>query len=1411
MFLIFDTETTGLPNNYKAPLDDFDNWPRMVQLAWQIHDKHGAFVEAKNYIIKPVGFEIPYKSVQVHGITTEKAFAEGQDLKEVLKKFSADVETCQFIVGHNVEFDLSIVGSEFLRAGIPNFINEREHVCTKIESTDFCSIPGGKGRKFKWPTLSELHQKLFNEDFEEAHNASADVVATARSFLELVRARVITADRLKMDPVLVEEFIKANKEPFKPVEISIESNVSVPGNGEPKETPEVEIATVDEDQAFVHLHVHTQFSILDGAADIPGLVKKAKKDGMKALAITDHGNMFGAKLFHKLANKEGVKPILGCEVYVARRHRKEKEDKIDGSGYHLVLLAKNMTGYHNLIKMVSYGWLEGFYYNPRVDKELLHEYHEGIIATSACLGGELPKTIMNEGVEAGEKVIREFQEIFGEDYYIEIQRHPTSDPNANQSVYKDQQYVNKVLLELAQKHGVKVVATNDIHFIEPEDAEAQDRLLCISTNKDVNDTGRIRYTRQEWMKTQQEMRELFADVPEVMANTIEIANKVEEYPLGQDPIMPEFSIPEGFEDADAYLRHITYEGAKNRWGDELVEDIRERLDFELETIKNMGFPSYFLIVWDFLKAARELGVSVGPGRGSAAGSAVAYSLRITEIDPIKYKLLFERFLNPDRISMPDIDIDFDEDGRAKILEWVVNKYGPNRVAHIITFGSMAAKSSIRDVARVQGLPLPEADRLAKLVPEKPGTSLKDAFAEVRELKKEKESGSPEIASVLKYAETLEGSVRNIGTHACGIIIGREDLENYIPISTTKDSELTYVTQFDGNHVEDVGLLKMDFLGLKTLSIIKDAVQNVKLSKGINIDIENLPLDDEKTYELYSKGETTGLFQFESDGMKKYLKALKPTQFEDLIAMNALYRPGPMEYIPEFVNRKHGKAKIEYDFPIMEEVLKETYGITVYQEQVMLLSRLMAGFTRGQADSLRKAMGKKIQSMMDDLKPKFIEGCKEKHGFEEEKVLKVWNDWEKFASYAFNKSHATCYSYVSYQTAYLKAHYPAEFMAAVLSRNLNDIKKVTFFMDECRRMGMKVLGPDVNESHWRFMVNQEGHIRFGLAAIKGVGGSAVESIVNERQENGPYKDVYDFIERVNLQQVNRKTMEALAISGALDCFHDIQRYQYFGENEKGQNYIELLLRFGNKLKAEKNGAPTLFGEPTALEIPRPPVPDVEPWSPLGTLNRERELIGIYISAHPLDEFKFELDNICNTPLSAFRDLDSLKGKEIMMGGMVTSASERTTKNGRPYGVMTLEDYIDSHTYRLFGQEYLDFKKYFEAGYFLLIKGRVQEKGWGDNEHELEFKVKDMQMLADAKESHIRSVSLNLNIEDLDEALIQEIEDMSNKYKGKVLLKFHVLDPESNVRVNMFSRNLRVDFSNDFINYLESLPDVAYKVN
>ena len=1191
---------------------------------------------------------------------------------------------------------------------------------------------------------------------------------------------------------------------------------------------------------FTHLHVHTQYSILDGAAAIKPLLKRAKELGMTALAITDHGNMYGVKEFHDAAEKEGIKPILGCEVYVAGGSRFDKSGK-DDRGDHLILLAKNLEGYHNLSKIVSYAFTEGFYYRPRVDKELLRLYHDGIICCSACLGGELPQAIMRGDMQEARRVVEEFVSIFGEDYYLELQLHQSGIPRIDEQVYENQKKVNAVLLQLAAEYGVKYICSNDVHFIMADDAPAHDRLICLNTGRDLDDPNRMRYTWQEYLKSEEEMAALFPDHPEALATTAEIAGKVEEYSLEHKPLMPNFPIPDDFDvpldqlketfrkkikdeavlaEIDRctdsldevvgrhpelsdqltiakqfrYLEHLTDKGAERRYGT-LSDAVRKRIEYELSTIEWMGFPGYFLIVWDFIRAAREMGVSVGPGRGSAAGSVVAYSLTITNIDPMKYDLLFERFLNPDRISLPDVDVDFDEDGRADVLHYVVEKYGSKRVAQIVTFGTMAPKAAIKDVARVQKLPLSESNRISKLVPEKPGTTFAKAYKEVPELVKEKESDNPLIRDTMKYAEKLEGSVRQTGVHACGVIIGQDDLEKFAPMAIAKDAELN-VVQYEGKLVESVGLIKMDFLGLKTLSIIKDALENIESTTGSRPDIDAIPLDDPLTYDLYSRGETTGLFQFESPGMKKHLRNLKPNRFEDLIAMNALYRPGPMEYIPNFIARKHGLEPVTYEIPDMEEYLKDTYGITVYQEQVMLLSQKLAGFTGGEADTLRKAMGKKKRDVLDKMKPKFIEGAK-KNGHDPKICEKIWGDWEAFASYAFNKSHSTCYAYVSYQTAYLKAHYPAEFMAALLSRNLSDIKKISFFMDECKRMGLSVLGPDVNHSKIRFSVDEGGNVRFGLAAIKGVGESAVQNIIDTRKEGGPFKSVYDFVERVNLQTVNKKTLENLVLGGAFDAISDLPRSAYLARDEHDGTLLDALVRYGNRVQSEKNNVQqSLFGgitEESSVQKPEPT--QYTPWTKLETLNRERDVIGIYLSSHPLDDFSLIIKHYCTCSLGDLADLPSMNGRDFVAAGMVTSVMHLTTKTGKPYGRFTIEDYNGSHEFVLFSKDYENFRRFLFEGYYLLIKGKVAPRIYNPNE--LETRITSIMMLAEAQETLMKEVTVSVPVDELTEELVGRLSAAAKENRGQVILRFKVYDPAAEVAVNLYSKSVKVALTGDLI--------------
>lgn len=1246
---------------------------------------------------------------------------------------------------------------------------------------------------------------------------------------------------------------------------------------------------------FVHLHVHTQYSLLDGQASIDALIEKSHNDGMRAIAVTDHGNMFGIKeFFNKVKKKNSkytgtikdcetelktlndkehptsdeieriqklsekiseckaqiFKPILGCECYCARNGLENKTAKDDLGGWHLLVLAKTLKGYKNLIKMVSLSWTEGYYRNPRIDKSLLEKYHEDLIVCSACLGGEVPQYIMHGQISKAEESIQWFKNLLGEDFYIEIQRHETHDPNADQTTYQKQIEVNKILIELAQKHNVKLIATNDVHFVNAEDADAHDRLICLSTGKDLNDPARMRYTQQEYLKTTAEMNTIFADVPDALSNTLEIADKVEFYSIDSTPLMPFFEIDPSFGTEESYqqkynetslieefgektyfrlggyekvirikleadyLTHLTMEHARKRYGENMNDEIKERLDFELNTMKTMGFPGYFLIVQDFIAAARNMGVAVGPGRGSAAGSVVAFCLGITNIDPIKYDLLFERFLNPDRISMPDIDIDFDDDGRGKVLKWVTDKYGENRVAHIITYGTMAAKMAIKDIARVEKLPLNESNRLAKLIPDRipdQKLNIKNAIDYVPELKEAANSSDPTLRNTLKYALQLEGNVRNTGVHACGIIIGQQDISDVVPVSTAEDKETgekILVTQYEGSVIEDTGLIKMDFLGLKNLSIIKEAVENIAITTGETIDIDQIDLNNQKTYNLFCQGKTTGIFQFESAGMQKYLKELQPSKFEDLIAMNALYRPGPMDYIPSFIARKHGREEIAYDIPIMERYLEDTYGITVYQEQVMLLSRLLANFTRGESDTLRKAMGKKMIDKMNELKEKFITGGKA-NGYKDATLEKIWKDWEKFASYAFNKSHATCYSWIAYQTAYLKANYPSEYMAAVLSRNRSNIKDVTKAIDECKAMGIQVLGPDINESFLKFGINKKGDIRFGLAAIKGVGESAVENILEEREKRGAFKDIFDFVERINLSVCNKKAIDSLALAGAFDNLN-IRREPFVTPNEKGESYTEVLTRYGSKYQYDKQAITnSLFGDIEGVEIAKPIIPVCPAWSDLERLNKEKELIGIYLSAHPLDEYRIILTYVCNTKIVDIADKESLTGKELLLGGIVTDVREGITRNGKPYMIVKIEDFSGNGEIPLFGNDYIEYSKYCKAGMYLLIKAAVQPRQW--KESELDFKMKSIQLLQDVKDDLVHKIHLSISINDLNEQAINELSAYIKNNPGKTQLYFKVMDGENHISLNLMSRSIRLNITQAFIDFLNETESIDFAIN
>ncbi len=1149
---------------------------------------------------------------------------------------------------------------------------------------------------------------------------------------------------------------------------------------------------------FTHLHVHTQYSILDGASSIEPLIEKAAADGMKALAITDHGNMYGVIHFVEKAREKGIKPIIGCEVYVAEGSRFEKKGREDRSGYHMVLLAKNKTGYENLSRLVSLGFTEGFYYTPRIDKELLKKYSEGIMASSACLGGEIPQALMEKGYEKAAEVLAEYLDIFGEDFYLELQRHGL----------KEQEPVNQDLIRLAREYNVKLICTNDCHYVNAGDARAHDILVCLQTGRDIDDDNRMKYSGEEYLKTREEMFALFEDIPEAIHNTMEIAEKVEDYDIFTKKILlPVFPLPEGFESEDDYLHHLALKGARRLYP-EVTDEIRERLEFELKVIREMGFAGYFLIVQDFINKAREMDVAVGPGRGSAAGSAVAYCTGITSVDPIQYNLLFERFLNPERISMPDIDIDFDDEGRERVLDYVIDKYGREKVAQIVTFGSMAAKSSIRDVARVLKLPLPEADRLAKLVPERQGVTLAQAYKEVPELAQALDDANPLIRETLKYAQQLEGSNRQTGVHACGVIIGPKNLMECLPLSTQKDSDLP-VTQYEGKYVEHVGMLKMDFLGLKTLSIIKDALKNIEKRFGVKIDIENIPLDDPDTFALYQRGDTVGTFQFESNGMREYLKELKPTNLEDLIAMNALYRPGPMEFIPLFINRKHGRQEVEYPHPWLEEILKPTYGIMVYQEQIMQAAQIMAGFSLASADILRRAMGKKKMEEMDRQRAVFIEGASKK-GIEAEQASRIFEVMSRFAQYGFNRSHSAAYSVVAYRTAYLKANYKPEYMAAVLTHNFSDIKKITQFMEECHRQEIPVLGPDVNESMFRFVVNEKGEIRFGLGAVKGVGEGAVEAIVTEREANGPFKNIFDFARRVNLRSVNKKVIESLARAGAFDGFPDCHRAQFFHSEDNGQtNFIDRIIRHTNMvLLRESTSQMSLFEESADAEIPDPEIPACAPWDKLEMLRNEKEVTGMYISGHPLDGYKLLIDQVCNITVGDLRNLQAYRNKDVCFAGIITGATHKYGKTGKPFGTFQIEDYNDSYSLFLFSEDYLKMKHFLENQQFVYIKARIQESR--RNPADMEVKVKSMGLLSDLAEDKISCVELQFQLPDITEDLSKTISQCAKKHKGKIKLKIILVDRVDKYSLELQSRKIRVE-PLGFLTEMLKQYEFKYKLN
>jgi len=1436
MYLIFDTETTGLPKDFNAPITDGDNWPRVVQIAWQLHDDMGKLVEQKDFLVKPEGFNIPFGSEQIHGISTDLATQEGADLTEVLQAFNEVLQKADFIVGHNVRFDQNIMAAEFYRKGIDNTLTEISMLDTATEKTaNLCQLPGGRGGRYKLPKLGELYHHIFHTDFKEAHNATADVEATARIFLELIRTGLFTEEELQKPAGYLKEFKQVNPAPFQPIGLkhqNLKKRSEAIRKASQAQIADVESADILTDVGFVHLHNHTQYSVLQSTVKLKQLVEKTAAYGMPAVAVTDVDNMMGSFLFVSAVdafNKNNepdkhIKPIIGIELRVVDDHNdRTKQD----NGFPTVFLAKNKKGYQNLIKLASAAHTQGFYYVPRIGRDWVEKYKGDLIVLSGHLGGEVSSKILSLGDKQAEEALLWWKNLFGEDYYLEIMRHDLEEENR----------VNQVLIELSKKHNVGLVATNNTFYLEQSDADAQDVLLCIKDNeKKSTPIGRGRGFRyglpnnEFYYKSPEQMKALFKDLPEAIKNTVLIADKIESFPLKRDILIPKYDIPDDLGDTldqyktadttdeDAYLKYLTYEGAKKRW-DVITPEIQERLDYELGVIISEKFPGYFLIVQDIIKAAKRMGVMCGPGRGSAAGSAVAYVLEITNVDPIKYQLLFERFLNPDRVSMPDIDMDFDDEGREKVIQYVVDKYGKERVSQIITYGTMAAKSAIRDAARVMEFPLPETDKLAK----KAHVSLDFIINKNEEKIKEKakraeliqdamelvkiSEGTDQAAHTVQTAGKLEGSLRNLGMHACGFIIAPVPLDEVVPITTGKGSDM-YVTQFDNSVVESAGLLKMDFLGIKTLTIIRDAMQLIKEHRGIEIDLDNLPLDDAKTYQLFQRGQTVTVFQFESDGMRKSLMALRPTNFEDLVSMVALYRPGPMEKIPSFIARKHGKEEVVYDLPEMEEYLKATYGITIYQEQVMLLSQKLAGFTGAQADSLRKAMGKKLHDLLATLHPLFIEGAL-KNGHPREIIDKIWEEWQSFASYAFNRSHAVSYAIISYQTAYLKANYPSEYMAAVLSHNLKDAKKLSFLMTETRKMGIEVLPPDINESNYYYTVNKAGNIRYGLGGASGVGESAVSAIIEERKNNGAFQSFFSFIKRVNLRSVNKRTIENLIMAGAFDCFEGTHRAQYF-QMSGDSNFIEKAIKFGTRYKKNLESMQTsLFGASEDVQIPEPDIPECEPWSELQKLQKEKEVTGIYLSGHPLDsmatayrhyvtkdiQFVNEMIQVLSGNKEeevvqegeelmeseeekaekqlAYKKFEQLLGRDIVIGGMVSGIRTFETKKGTA-GNLSIEDYSDNISLNLWSTDYLKYSMYFVKNIFVLARIKIFRPFYDPKQ--IKVSISDIGLLSEVFDKLPKDLLIVLRVDNTNRDLVDNIYEILSQKKGNSKLKIRLLDIE-----------------------------------
>jgi DNA polymerase III subunit alpha len=1505
MFLIFDTETTGLPKNYNAPVTDSDNWPRMVQLAWQLHDMQGNLLQQDSIIVKPEGYTIPFATIQIHGITNERANEEGQDLNQTLIKFTEAVNASTYLCGHNIEFDINIIGAELFRCGIENALEKKAFIDTKNDqTTEYCAIPGGRGGKFKWPTLTELYQKLFNKGFDEAHNAAFDVEATSRVFFEIIKRGItkvkeIASEVLPSINYVAPDFteLKKHEQHWRDKKAKEEQEREAAKKREEQEklsnTGSLENIDVSK-LRFSHLHNHTQFSVLQSTNAVASLVNKAVEFGSPGVALTDHGNMYGAFIFwkeidaqnkkikeHNAAIEKGeavgekkteLKCIIGCEVNVCSDH-KDKTKKDNGNTQ--VLIAKNRKGYENLCRISSMGLIDGAYYVPRIDKTILEKFKEGLIATTGSLTSEVPSTIINMGEQQGEEMFLWYKDLFGDDFYVEINR---------QYQTKDEEYANEVLLKFAKKHNVNYFAANSNYYLDKKGAFSRDILIGVKEGLNFEDdsvlknlknnpkVGRLFFPSDEfYFKSPAEMAMLFRDLPEALENTNLIVDKIEQFKLGREVLLPKFEIAQEFidgkkEEIDAsflrivalkeegwkekelsedaieelkaemrviaeqfvYMTELTYIGAAKRYPN-LTPEIKERIDFELATIERMGYPGYFLIVADFITEARRLGVSVGPGRGSAAGSAIAYCLGITNVDPIKFDLLFERFLNPDRISMPDIDIDFDDEGRGKVIEYVINKYGSDQVAQIITYGTMGGKSAIKDTARVLNLPLDEANSLTKMFPDsldaklrallKPGgidakylgkiDGKREVIEQSHNFRKLAEEPGDK-AKVLKQAYELEGCLRNTGIHACGVIITPGEMMRYVPVTKGKDSDML-VTQFDNSVAESAGLLKMDFLGLRTLTVIKDAISFIKQTQGIEIDIDAISLEDEKTYELFQRGETNGIFQYESVGMQKSLKDLKPDSFTDLIAMNALYRPGPIAYIPNYINRKHGREPITYDLEGMDEFLKETYGITVYQEQVMRLSQKLANFTKGDADVLRKAMGKKDKKTLDKLKPLFIENAT-KNGHDATVLEKVWKDWEAFASYAFNKSHSTCYAYVAFQTAYLKAHYPAEYMASTLNHS-GSIESISFFMEECKRMGIRVLGPDINEGFSKFMVTANGDIRFGMASIKGVGENTVRSIIDQRNEAGKFVSVFDLAKRLDGKSINKKSIEGLALAGGFDSFEGTHRAMFFTPDiADGLTLTDKMIKYSNQMSnGNDTSQASLFGGEDEIEITEPQLPSkVEPWTALEQLSREKEVVGFFISGHPLDPFKTVIEHRCNANCAQLKaGLEPFKNREVIFGGIVIGFENRTSKTGNAFGKLIIEDYNGTVEIMLFGKDFIEYNKYMVQGLFIFVKARVQERY--NQPGSLEIKLSKIELLDEVKRNAFNLIKLKIKLNNLDENVVLKLEGLMNRFEGKSSLEFYVEDEEQHQNIKLFSKKNKIAIDNEFLMELEKITEVQYDLN